>query len=103
MSDALSDAWSTWQFVDVSVNKLVALQRLCDILGVPMGAVVAFGDGNNDAEMLGGVGLGVAMPNGKAAAKAAAAEVLPHTNDEDGVSRKLEALLQEGRFGTSEE
>jgi len=41
-----------------------------------MREVLAFGDGNNDAEMLSAVGVGVAMANARPAAKAAAAQTL---------------------------
>ena len=49
------------EFVAKGVDKAAALERLCTALGVPIGAVVAFGDGSNDVEMLSAVGLGVAM------------------------------------------
>ena len=87
------------EFVTAGVNKARALERLCESLGVPLSAVVAFGDGNNDAEMLGAVGLGVAMANARPLAKAAAAETLAWTNAEDGVARRVEELLRRGACG----
>ena len=86
------------EFLCDAVNKATALHKLCDVLGVGMSSVVAFGDGNNDAEMLAAVGLGCAMANARPAAKAAAAETLEWTNDEDGVSRRVEALLADRRL-----
>ena len=52
----------------------------------------AIGDGENDAELLQYVGLGVAMGNGAAAAKKAAQHVAP-SNTEDGFSVAMEELI----------
>ncbi len=54
---------------------------------------IAFGDGENDIEMLRVVGHGVAMKNGCAAVRSAAKAVSGHTNDEDGVARYLESIF----------
>ena len=51
---------------------------------------MAFGDGGNDLEMFGAVGLGVAMENASAALKAAAGDVCGHVA-RDGVYHYLEA------------
>ena len=84
------------EFVNEHVNKAAALRRLCDVLGVPLAGVVAFGDAMNDLEMLSSVGLGVAMKNAREAVKAVAAETCDFTNDEDGVARRCEALIAQG-------
>ncbi len=49
------------EFADGSVSKSGALAWLCERLGVARGAVVAFGDGMNDVDMLEWAGLGVAV------------------------------------------
>ncbi len=49
---------------------------------------MAFGDGGNDLEMFGAVGLGVAMENASAALKAAAGDVCGHVA-RDGVYHYL--------------
>jgi len=54
---------------------------------------IAFGDGENDAEMLATVGYGVAMLNGRPAAKEAAKAVTALTNDEDGVALYLNEIF----------
>ena len=87
------------EFLCEGVNKAEALRRLCEIKGMDMRSVVAFGDGNNDAEMLQASGYGIAMSNAREAAKEAADEVLVLSNDSDGVSVKCEELVQEGRLG----
>eukprot|EP00322_Chrysochromulina_rotalis_P006442 CAMPEP_0115841192 /NCGR_PEP_ID=MMETSP0287-20121206/7163_1 /TAXON_ID=412157 /ORGANISM="Chrysochromulina rotalis, Strain UIO044" /LENGTH=283 /DNA_ID=CAMNT_0003294833 /DNA_START=221 /DNA_END=1072 /DNA_ORIENTATION=+ len=86
------------EFVDQAVNKAAAIERLCEISCVPLTSVVAFGDAMNDVEMLGRVGLGVAMQNARDAVKAAADETCAYTNDQDGVARKCEELIAYGKL-----
>lgn len=54
-----------------------ALQKLCGELGISAEEVMAFGDGNNDVEMLQWAGLSFAMENGSEDAKAAAKHIAP--------------------------
>ncbi len=75
-------------------TKGTAITTLCKHLGVDLSEVVAFGDGENDAEMLEAVGLGVAMKNARPKAKEHANEVTSYINDEDGVARHLETLFE---------
>lgn len=82
------------EFVSPDVNKGKALARLCsEELGVALQDVIAFGDNNNDREMLRLVGEGVAMGNAKDAVKAVADRTCAWTNDQEGVARELEQLL----------
>ena len=53
---------------------------------------MAFGDGSNDVSMLQVAGIGVAMANGDAEAKAVADRIAPG-NDEDGLAQVIEELL----------
>ncbi len=62
---------------------------------VPLADVVAFGDGDNDAEFLAAAGLGVAMLNGTAMAKQNAVCVSAKDHDEDGVAVELERIFAE--------
>ena len=71
-------------------TKRHAVVRLAAGLGIPLARVAAVGDGDNDAEMLGGVGLGIAMGNASPAARAAAAVVVPD-NDHDGLAHAVRA------------
>jgi len=73
-------------------SKAAALQWLCEKLAVDPAEVVAFGDGENDKEMLSLAGLGVAMGNAHPACKEAA-DVIIGTCAEDGVAEYLEQLL----------
>lgn len=83
-------------FVEVSapgVSKRAAVEALAGELGIERREVVAFGDHLNDAELLGWAGLGVAVANAHAGARAAADE-LTSSNDEDGVALVLERLAR---------
>ena len=79
-----------------SVNKGEGLKRLAEELGIPVSAVVAFGDGKNDLEFLADAGLGIAMNNARSQTRAAAARVTRFTNDDDGVARTVAELQAEG-------
>ncbi len=70
------------------VTKGAGLVRVCELLGIPPSAAVAFGDNLNDLEMIQTAGLGVAMGNAHADLKRAARVVAP-SNEEDGVAAVL--------------
>lgn len=83
-------------FVEVmaeGVTKATGLAQLCTHLGIDRTEVVAFGDALNDLEMLHWAGLGIAMPGADVAVQAAADEIAPASNDDDGVALVLERLL----------
>jgi hypothetical protein len=79
------------ELVPPGVNKAVAVTALCRSLGIPLSRVLAFGDGDNDAEMLAAVGHGVAMGNAMPLA-AAAARYRTSTNNEGGVGAFLQRV-----------
>jgi len=72
-------------------SKLGGVQKACELLGVDIGEVAAFGDSDNDAKMLSGCGKGIAVANATKAAKEAADHITrrPHA---DGVIEGLEWL-----------
>lgn len=76
-------------------TKLNGLHALLAHWGLAPGQAVAFGDDTNDADMLTGCGLGVAVANATAGARAAAGTVCG-SNDEDGVACWLEAHVLNG-------
>jgi len=63
------------------VSKLSALQKLLEIVQIDMRKVIAFGDGNNDVEMLSVAGLGIAVENASEAAKQSADLVIASCDD----------------------
>lgn len=73
-----------------------ALQVLAGHFGMDLSETMALGDYDNDAGMIGRAGIGVAMSNASAAAKAAA-DFVTLSNDEDGLSFAI------GRFCFPEE
>ena len=89
-----SSSMHNLEFGKIDCSKGAALTWLCDKLGIGLNQVVAFGDGENDKEMLSLVGLGVAMGNAHPACKEAADMVIG-TCAEDGVADFLEKLLEE--------
>ena len=86
------------EFLAPGVSKGSGVERMAAYLGVDLQHAVSFGDGDNDRECLECCGVGVAMKNASAMAKAAADVVLDWSNDEDGVALYLEQLEAEGRF-----
>ena len=71
------------------VTKATGLAEVCELLDVPAGRVVAFGDMPNDVAMLRWAGHGVAMANAHPDVLAIADEVTA-PNSEDGVAQVLE-------------
>jgi hypothetical protein len=90
----------TWdyylEFLDTRANKGCGLTALAKACGIDMSEVISFGDADNDIPMLRSAGLGIAMKNASASAKAAAARVSDWTNDEDGVAREWERIKGSG-------
>ena len=74
------------------ISKATALARFAHDRGYSADEVVAFGDNNNDVEMLAWAGHCVAMANAVPAAMEVSDEVTA-TNDEDGVAQVIERLL----------
>ena len=74
-------------------SKGEGVQVLLDHLNTSPDSVVAFGDGENDLEMLSLVRLGIAVGNAKPVLKNVA-DALTASNDEDGVARVLNMLLE---------
>lgn len=76
----------------MGVNKGTALEGMCDTLGISPDEVMAFGDADNDIEMLKFAEYGVAMANASQVCKDAAAyETL--SNGEDGIAAALEKYV----------
>ena len=69
---------------------------LLEYLGMNRENLAAFGDGDNDAELLRYAKLGFAVENGTEACKHAADELVP-SHEEDGVARGIERILQKGK------
>ena len=73
------------EITDIHVSKAQALQALCDQMDIRLDQVIAFGDSNNDDEMLSVIPYGVAMQNAFSSTKKAASYITK-SNDEEGIA-----------------
>lgn len=74
------------------VSKASALNQIAQSLGFTMNEVMAFGDAENDIEMLKKAGIGVAMGNAMDTAKQSA-DLVTDTNENNGIGKVIDALL----------
>jgi len=74
-----------------NATKGKTIKKVLEVLNIPVENSLAFGDGDNDIEMLKVVGRGVAMGNATEAAKAAA-DFVTESYDEEGIVRELQRL-----------
>lgn len=74
-------------------GKHSGVRFIAEQLGLSPAEIAAFGDGDNDADMLSYVGCGIAMENGTPACKAAADYVTLH-HAQDGVAYAIHEILQ---------
>ena len=76
------------------ISKLSALDFLLDhSYDIDLSEVIAFGDNYNDEEMIGGVGMGVAVSNARDEVKAVS-KAITKGNKEDGVAIFLEGMFK---------
>ncbi|MCD0472657.1 Cof-type HAD-IIB family hydrolase [Flavobacterium sp. JAS] len=90
------------EFMDKSVDKAVAIQRVLEKVGFSLEEAISFGDGFNDVQMLSSTGKGLIMGNAPALLK----ETLPDlevikTNAEDGVAKYIASKILNKEFVTS--
>ncbi len=83
-------------------SKGAGVARLLDELGIDPRHVIAFGDAENDIEMLRLAGLGVAMGNASQVVKDAA-DVVTASNEEDGVAQAVERFILQKAEGWPDE
>jgi hydroxymethylpyrimidine pyrophosphatase-like HAD family hydrolase len=80
------------EFAQDGVTKGAGMDFLAERLGFTKEQTVAFGDGENDVELVEWPAFGVAVANAHERVKAVARWVCPPAEDE-GVAQVLEALL----------
>ncbi|HLT56180.1 MAG TPA: HAD hydrolase family protein, partial [Bacillota bacterium] len=73
--------------------KAVGLKKVAQHYNIPKERIIAFGDEDNDMEMIDFAGVGVAMGNAIEPLKNIANHVTK-TNEEDGIAEFLEEYLQ---------
>jgi Cof subfamily protein (haloacid dehalogenase superfamily) len=84
------------EFASPDVTKAAGLAFLAEHLGFARERTLAFGDGENDIELVDWVGYGVAVENAHYLVKEVADFVCPSV-DEEGVAQVLEAYLDSRR------
>lgn len=82
---------------DSRASKGNALRTLCERLGISPEEVCAIGDNGNDVSMIRYAGLGVAMGNALAEAKAQA-DYIAGLNDEEGAAKFFEEFFLADSF-----
>ena len=82
---------SLFEILPKGVHKGVALQKLIEHLGADPRKTIAIGDYNNDISMLKAAGIGIAVANATAEAKAAADRITV-SNEEDAIAQIIEDI-----------
>ena len=84
--------WHVIEIIKFGLNKAVGLKKAAEYFQIPPERIIAFGDEDNDLEMLEYAGHGIAMGNAISELKNIAKEVTL-TNEEDGIGVYLNELL----------
>jgi 5-amino-6-(5-phospho-D-ribitylamino)uracil phosphatase len=84
--------WHVIEIVKTGLNKAVGIKKVADYFNIPTERIIAFGDEDNDLEMLEYAGYGIAMGNGIDLVKNIANDVTL-SNEEDGIGIYLNELL----------
>lgn len=85
------------EFCDRRVSKGQALKNYCEMKGLDIQQVMAFGDTTNDNQMLQNAGWGVCLLNGSEDTKAVCDAITDYDVEEDGVAHYIEKhLLKRG-------
>jgi len=95
---AVDTFFSSVEFLEVvakNLNKGNGLRMMAEILQIPLADTVAIGDEENDVSMLKAAGIGCAMSNGSASAKAAADYVTEKDNNNGGAAEAIRRFILE--------
>jgi hypothetical protein len=86
-------SYSIIEVIKKGMNKAVGLQQIADYFAIPKERIIAFGDENNDLEMIDYAGVGVAMGNAIDELKSIA-KYVTDTNEDNGIGSFLENYLK---------
>lgn len=84
--------WHMIEIVKKGMNKAVGLEKIAQYYRIPKERIIAFGDEDNDLEMIDYAGIGVAMDNGIKELKSIA-NYVTDTNDNDGIGKFIQEYL----------
>lgn len=87
-----ADPFHVIEIVKLGINKAIGLQKVSDYYQIPQRNIIAFGDEDNDFEMIEYAGKGVAMGNAIEELKTLAKDVTL-SNEEDGIAVYLNEVL----------
>ena len=93
---AVSSGYGCLDIIQDGIHKAWALQELLKRGNIKSEEIMAFGDSENDVEMLELAGIAYAMENADEKAKAVATDIAP-ANSQGGVYQVLEAWLDKNR------
>ena len=93
---AVSSGYGCLDIIQDGIHKAWALQELLKRWDIKPEEIMAFGDSENDVEMLELAGIAYAMENADEKAKAVATDIAP-ANSQGGVYQVLEAWLDKNR------
>ncbi len=94
----LSSSWkNNFELCGENVNKATAVDCYAASLGIRDSEVIAFGDNDNDIDMINYAGLGVAVANATARLLGVA-DYITASNDEDGVGKAIEKFILGGEL-----
>lgn len=82
------------EVVAAGVQKALGVERIAQVYGVQQKDILAFGDENNDYEMIQYAGHGVVMNNGIDELKSIADDVTDFSNHDDGLALYLEKYFR---------
>lgn len=85
--------WNIIEIVRKGIHKAVGLKKISNYFGIPQERIIAFGDEDNDLEMIDYAGVGVAMGNAIDELKNIAKHITD-TNENSGVASFLTEYLQ---------
>jgi len=85
------------QVIGEGVSKSIAIRRMAERLGIPPGRIVAVGDNYNDADMIEGADVGIAMGNAPDEIKRLA-KVVVGTNNDSGLADVVEEVILSGKY-----
>ena len=84
--------WHIIEIIKSGLSKAVGIEHVSKSLNIPKDRIIAFGDEDNDLEMIQYAGTGVAMGNAISTLKKVADEITD-TNEQDGIALFLEKKL----------
>jgi Cof subfamily protein (haloacid dehalogenase superfamily) len=87
------------QVIPAGISKIVAIRKMAEWLRIPDGRIVAVGDNYNDADMIEGADVGVAMGNAPEEIKRLARLVVG-TNNDSGLAEVVEKVILSKEYFT---